>query len=104
MGIRVLTGAVVVASIHAACATDLPLNVKLTLPLDIRPPVQRASEPRRLHRPDAGERELLFQQFQDWLRTRGYKYIQLDSDGDVAATDALGKSPAEAGLRMSSLR
>ena len=101
MGIVALTGAVVGASVYAACAADLPLNIKFTLPLNIKPPVRPASEPRRVHRPDAVEQELLFQQFLDWLRTGGYKCLQIDSEVDVAASGVLGKSPAEAGLRMS---
>ena len=76
-GIVAVTGAVVVAGIQAAWAVDLA-----------RPAHERASEPRRV--PDAAERELLFRQFRDWLRTKGYKTIQL----------RVKKLPAEAGLRL----
>jgi hypothetical protein len=123
-GIVAIIGAVVVASIPTAYAVDLARPAVERA----RPAVERVSEPRRVHQPDAAERELLFRQFQDWLRTRGYKSIQLHSDVELAASGVLGgprsgmlraardyglanerqkdtrpvkKSPAEAGLRMS---
>jgi hypothetical protein len=94
-----LSGMVVVASIQAACAADLPLNIRPALPLNITSPVKRTSEPMRVHHPDAVNQESLFQQFLDWLQTRGYQYVGLDSEVKLAAND-----PAEAGLRMSQLR
>ena len=93
--------AVLVANINAGGA-DLFVKPK--------PVAERASQPSRARQPDAAQRELLFQQFLDWLRAKGLdQVIQLDSDTKVAAsassdgdnTRRVRRGPVEAGLRMS---